>query len=80
VYTPSINIGLTHGKDFEQCQSFLRLLIGSHILEDSFGLTILSDDHGLAALSELLQHLGSVSFEIADRFDLGSAEHDEVRL
>jgi hypothetical protein len=49
-------------------------------LNHSFGFAILSDDHGLAAFREVLQHLGSVGLEVANGFDLRSGEHDVVRL
>jgi hypothetical protein len=57
---------------------FLPVLVSAHIHHHEFGFTVLGDQHGLAALLDVLHDLGVV-LEVADWLDLGREFHGKLQ-
>lgn len=73
-----VDLRLAEREYFQQRQRLLRLLIGSDILDNGLGFSILGNDERLSFRSQTGEYLRSVRFEVTDRFDLGGISHRTV--
>ena len=62
------DLAAAQGEDLEQRNGLLHPLVAVDVLYDRLGFAILSDDQGLLLVPERAHDLGSVGFEVTDRF------------
>src|SRR5688572_23266714 len=68
--TALVDLTVAEREHLQQRERFLRLLVGSDVLHDRLGFTVLRDDERFAVLGEVANHVGGVRLEIGDRLDL----------
>jgi hypothetical protein len=65
-----LNLLLAMGENLQQGEGFLRLLVGADIHQNSARLSVLGDHDRLPVLLQLVENLGRVRLDEADRLDL----------